>query len=270
MARGKTVDFIAAREIEGNTLCLQAGKKYEREYRAVIETTPVNFSLMSEDEQETVLEGFRVLLARLSFPLMIHVRVEPYDLNTYLEQIASAKERADASEALKQVADDHIDFVHSLAASRALLQRAFYLVIPADRQHIKGKTRAELADLAKSQLDTRCKGLLEDLERMGLVGRRLDQMDLARYYQSCVHATAAHRFPLTHAQVQAADRPVRPARRRIFERNFVTETREAAALIEETGKQGDGEPLGEIKLAELLAPSAVEVEWRQYTDLCVN
>jgi hypothetical protein len=260
MAHGKTIDLIAAREIEGNTLCLHAGKKHEREYRAVIETTPVNFSLLSESEQETVLEGFRVLLARLSFPLMIHVRVQPYDLQTYLGQIAAAKARADASETIKEIAEDHIEFVHSLAASRALLQRTFYLVVPADRHKGKGKSRLELADLAKSQLDTRCKGLLEDLERMGLVGRRLDQMNLAHYYQSCVHATAAHRFPLTPAQVQAADRPVRPAKRRLPGGKSLMNTPEEIAP---SPQAETSEETGQITLAELLAPSAVEAQWKQ-------
>ncbi|HEU5383608.1 MAG TPA: ATP-binding protein [Ktedonobacteraceae bacterium] len=269
---GKTTDFIAAREIEGNTLCLQAGKKDERDYRAVIETTPVNFSLMSESEQETVLESFRVLLARLSFPLMIHVRVEPYDLETYLKQIALAKERDDASAVIKEVADDHIDFVHSLAASRALLRRRFYLVVPADRLRAKGKSRAELADLAKSQLETRCQGLLEDLERMGLSGQRLGQLELARYYQSCVHATAAHTFPLTSAQIEAADRPVRSAKGRLSGGKLALparETQEEAAFAEETdpipqAKASEGkEPLGIVKLPELLAPSAVDVQWKQ-------
>lgn len=264
--KGKTCEFIAAREIEGNTLCLQGEKKHEREYRAVIETTPVNFSLMSESEQESVLEGFRVLLARLSFPLMIHVRVKPYDLKTYLEHIAAAKARADASEVVKEVADDHIDFVHSLAASRALLQRQFYLVIPADRQRIKGKSRAELADLAKSQLDTRCRGLLEDVERMGLAGQRLDQLELAQYYQSCVHATAAHAFPLTPAQIQAANRPVRPDKRRFLSGKAVQSAHEAREETDTTARAETSEgkePLGIMKLPELLAPSAVDVQLKQ-------
>src|SRR5690348_6777355 len=115
MAPGKTLEFVAVREVEGNTLCLQAEKKHEREYRAVIDVTPVNFSLLSESEQEAVLEGFRVFLARLSFPLMIHVRVEPYDLSAYLDQVAEAHGRADASEVMREIADDHTAFVHSLA-----------------------------------------------------------------------------------------------------------------------------------------------------------
>lgn len=261
---GKTFDFIAVREIEGKTLCLQGGKKREREYRAVIETTPVHFSLMSGQEQETVLEGFRVLLARLSFPLMIHVRVKPYDLQTYLDSIEQAKTRTDASEVVKEVADDHIAFVHTLAASRALLQRQFYLVVPADRQRVKGKSQAELADLAKSQLDTRCCGLLDDLERMGLGGRRLEQLDLARYYQSCVHATAAHAFPLTPAQVEATDRPVRPAQARFRSARAVYAAHQLPEKAESVTETSNGrEPSGLLKLTELLAPSAVEVQWKQ-------
>lgn len=267
MLQGKTSDFIAVREIEGNTLCLHAGKKHERDHRAVIETTPVNFSLMSESEQETVLEGFRVFLARLSFPLMIHVRVEPYDLSTYLEHIETAKERADASDVIREIADDHTAFVHRLAASRALLRRTFYLVVPADKQRAKGKTQLELADLAKSQLDVRCAGLLEDLERMGLAARRLDRIELVHYYQSCVHATAAHAFPLTPAMVEAADRPVRPAWRRIFGKSKAVPTLEMPALGKEheqaSEERKDEETLGEIKLTELLAPSAVEIQRKQ-------
>jgi hypothetical protein len=266
MPRGKTTEFIAAREIEGNTLCLQADKKHKRDYRAVIETTPVNFSLMSESEQETVLEGFRVFLARLSFPLMIHVRVEPYNLSGYLNQITEAKARPDAPEVIQEIADDHIAFVHSLAASRALLQRTFYLVVPADRPRAAGKSPLELADLAKSQLDTRCKGLLEDLERMGLVARRLEQMDLVHYYQSCVHASAARAFPLTPAMIEATDRPVRPTKRwRFIGAGTATSDKPAGETPapseeEETKTPGEKSDLGEITLAELLAPGAVDLQ----------
>ena len=262
MGSGKTLDFVALREIEGgNTLCLQSERKHEREYRAVIEATPVNFSLLSESEQEAVLQGFRVLLARLSFPVMIHVRVEPYDLSLYLGQVVAAKMRRDASPIMREIADDHIAFVHSLAANRALLQRKFYLIVPAEKRRIKGKTRLELADLAKSQLDLRCADLIQDLERMGLVARRLEHTELVRYYQSCLHAQAARFVPLSPAQIAATDRPVQPAKRLASEKPRVRIRNQETASTAEAivRKHSEKSYAGDIRLPELLAPSSVEV-----------
>ncbi len=262
MLPGKTLDFVVLRDIEGgNTLCLQGEKKHEREYRAVIEVMPVNFSLLSEKEQEMVLQGFRVLLARLSFPVMIHVRVEPYDLSRYLGQVAAAKMRSDASAVMREVADDHIAFVHSLAANRALLQRKFYLVVPAEKRRIKGKTPQELADLAKSQLDLRCADLIQDLERMSLVAWRLENIELVRYYQSCLHAQAARLAPLSPAQIAAADRPVQPNKRYIVDRSKMRSRKQGTAQTQETLMRRYPEKSypGDIRLPELLAPSSVEV-----------
>ena len=79
---GNILDLIQMREIKDNCLISKTPKRGIVEYRAVLKVNPVNFSLMSDVEQESVLESFRVLLQRLDIgvAISIHVRVLPYVL----------------------------------------------------------------------------------------------------------------------------------------------------------------------------------------------
>ncbi|GHO89416.1 VirB4 family type IV secretion system protein [Dictyobacter formicarum] len=252
------LDMIAVREIEGNTLCLRTEKAREREYKAVLETQPVNFSLMSEAEQEAVLEGFRVFLARLSFPLMIHIRIEPYELSSYLADLDMARSQIASTSAVDEVTEDHIRFVHNLASIRALLQRKFYLIVAADRLKTKRKTRSEIADLSKSELERRCADIFQDLERMGLHGRRLNRLELVHYYQSCLHARAAKAFPLTEQQLEAADVPVRSTKEetaRALNVGSPVSKQSTVALQSPTDEYPNS-----INVSELLAPGLLDIK----------
>ncbi len=189
-AKGNALHLFAVREIEADCLCLQGQKKGDREYKAVITVDPLNFGLMSEAEQETILAGFRVFLHRLPAhqPIAIHVRIEPFDLEPYFAQLRNAAQH-DSSLAVREMAADHEQFVRQLASQRALLQRRFYVIVGADRSSAPGKrhSRLEEFDQARSQLDLRTRDMLQDLERIGLTGHRLTTHELRLYYQSCLH-----------------------------------------------------------------------------------
>jgi len=52
--------FIRLRDVTGDVACLDFGRK-NQDYRGIIKVNAINFSLMSEDEQEGVIEGFKKL-----------------------------------------------------------------------------------------------------------------------------------------------------------------------------------------------------------------
>ncbi len=203
---GNVLNLINVREIQDCCLCSQAPKKSEREYRAVLAIEPVNFGLMSDREQEMVLESFRVLLQRLAVGncISIHIRIRPYDLQPYLDKLHHARESTE-SEVIKDIAHDHELFVRSLTSEQAILQREFYIRVAAQPERTKGRlSPEELFDRAKNQLDLLCRDLLEDIQRCGLSGHRLNNIELTQYYLSCVHSHYAERFP-----IQAANSPGR-------------------------------------------------------------
>ena len=203
---GNILDLIQMREIKEDCM-LSTPKRGVSEYRAVIKVNPVNFSLMSDVEQESVLESFRVLLQRLDIgvTLSIHIRVLPYDIAPYLQKLKIAQEKA--SSASLQAIRDHEQFIRTLSSKRAILQREFYIRVLAPPIK-KREKRQEEFDQAKDQLQLLCDDLLEDIQRCGLAGQRLNTMELAQYYSSCVHTRYALTYPIQEASLLGVDRPI--------------------------------------------------------------
>ena len=202
---GNILDLMFIREIKED--CLISKKKEGVEYRAVLKINPVNFSLMSDTEREATLESFRVLLQRLEIgvPLSIHIRVLPYDISPYLQKLKLAAQETTSDASLSTV-KDHEQFIRSLSSRRAILQREFYirLVAPA----IKSKDKRQAFEQAKDQLHLLCEDVLGDIQRCGLSGRRLNDIELAQYYSSCVHLKHSLDYPLQEASVRAIDKPI--------------------------------------------------------------
>jgi hypothetical protein len=123
-ARGSVqASFVPMREMGPNYVTLEApmlpGK---RSYSGVLEVRGVNYLLKSEEEQRLLNDVFRVVLASLSYPLRILIRVQPFALDTYLAQCAPA---APASQAWTKLALSYRDFVEACSERRPLMQRRF-------------------------------------------------------------------------------------------------------------------------------------------------
>src|SRR5579875_3096698 len=126
VATGKVLDLVSIRAAQDDCLILRPAQnqRYYREYLAVVKVDPINFTLMSEGEQEIILSGFRTFLMSLgpADRLSIHMRTTPYDIQPYLDKLEVAEEQA-VSELHRAMAYDHRLFVQRLASERALLQR---------------------------------------------------------------------------------------------------------------------------------------------------
>ena len=226
--------FVGARRITGgNVLVLGGGgsglPQAGDQYCAVLAIQPVNYLLMAPEEQEAIITAFRSLINSLSFPLQILSRVTPLDVQPYLAQLRRrleqqaqpGKERTVAL--LGELITDNIAFVQQLATRRRLLERHFYIVIPAHaaaapfsgrlwarlrqglgwfRRHAPQEAlvqqgRAEV--VARGQLDLRVSQVLKLLGKVGLVARRVQGLELAQLYQSCLVPQQAQRAPLAPA-----------------------------------------------------------------------
>lgn len=179
---------VALEAIEDGVVRLAGGL-----YRAVLEVGTVNFGLRGEREQEAMVAGYASFLNSLTFPIQILVRVLPIDVDEYL---AALERRAhqERSERLVELARDHVAFVRRLARSRALLQRSFYVVVPAQAATAGAGgfwpfRRRRIAELdaadARQQLTFRCGEVERQLGRCGLPVRRLDDAELAQLAHAC-------------------------------------------------------------------------------------
>jgi hypothetical protein len=162
------------------------------QHRAVLEVGSVNFALQDDAEREAVVAGFAAFANSLTFPIQIVVRVLPVDVEGYLGEL---EQRARAlPDHLAGLARDHVAFVRRLARSRTLLERRFYLVVPAEARPGAANRAWPFrrrpdpgpdAAAARRQLTFRCEEAIRQLGRCALSARRLSGPELGQLFHAC-------------------------------------------------------------------------------------
>ncbi|MCL5107367.1 MAG: hypothetical protein M1401_00540 [Chloroflexi bacterium] len=161
-------------------------------HRAVLEVSGLNFGLLGENEQEAVIAGYAAFLNGLTFPTQVLVRVLPLNLEVYLAHLEQ-QALAQSSDQVIALARDHMGFLRRLARNRTLLERRFFVVVPADENPPDGRRLWPFATChtvdrgvdARRQLTFRCEEVARQLGRCGLSARRLAGAELARLYFAC-------------------------------------------------------------------------------------
>jgi len=172
--------------IDDDVLSLVGGQ-----HRAVVEVGSINFGLQGEAEQEVVIAGFAAFLNGLTFPIQILVRVLPVDMEHYLGDLQERTRHL--PDDLSDLARDYVTFLQRLARNRTLLERRFYLVIPAQSEPHSTRRRwpfsqtqpMESLDGIRRQLIFRCEEIERQLGRSSLTARRLQSAELASLFYAC-------------------------------------------------------------------------------------
>ncbi|HEX3643543.1 MAG TPA: hypothetical protein VHV10_19830, partial [Ktedonobacteraceae bacterium] len=194
--------FVRLREVTDGVAGLDFGRK-QLEYRSILTINCVNFALMSESEQDGIIEGFKGFLNGLAFPIQILIRNLPYDIESYLRAMESVEGD------LAAVARDHAQFVRTLSSRRALLKREYYIIVPAEYEKTSDPTEGLIT--AQLQLELRMEELLQQLERMGLTGRLLTRTEIVALYQSCFLLQDIQPTPITNAMLESINKPMHSA-----------------------------------------------------------
>ena len=234
--------YVGAREARADVLCLHSSAAPSgREYRAILEVPGINFLLKSEQEQLLITEIYQHFLAGLTYRIQVLMRVLPLNLAHHVQNLtppaAPVREAlfeqggngspppVDAETFLavwRALASSHVDLLRRLAANRTLLERHFYLVIPADRDlagepgllaslglHVSKKKRkrrrAAEFERARQQLALRVDEITRQFSAMGLMCRRLPDKELMRLAHSCLMPRKAMRSPLPDAVLDGID-----------------------------------------------------------------
>jgi hypothetical protein len=182
-------------------------------YRAVLEAGSVNVALRSEAEQEAIVAGYRAFLNALRYPIQVLVRVLPTDIEAYLAGLRGAGTRG---RPLARLALDHEAFVRRLARERTLLERRFYVVVPADGDGEQASHPASPAtrllprrpwstngrrpeSFAAQQLAVRCQEVSQGLAGFGVATRRLTDHEIAALWYPMLAPDRARFQPLPAA-----------------------------------------------------------------------
>jgi len=187
--KGSSRHQIAIKGVEDSVLILP-----NNEYRIIIETSSINFHLMSEDEQDAVVDIYQAFLNSLSFPIQIVQKVRALDLDDYLQGFEAKKEK-ESIDVYKNQIDSYTKYVKSLVKTNKILSRQFYIVIP---YQAKGK---EGIEVAREQLANRLAIAEKGLGNVGIKTRLLSSLELLDLFYSSYNATDAKQQPLTQQTI---------------------------------------------------------------------
>lgn len=180
-----TQEFLEIEDIAENIVLLIDGSCV-----MIIETTAVNFGLLSEKEQEALIYAYSGLLNSLSFPIQIYLRSKHKDITAYLKRLEDAQ-GAQTNPILSVRIAKYREFIASTVKERNVLDKKFYLVIPFSALELGatnvstliGKSglpypKAYIYNRAKTVLSPKRDHILRQLNRLGLKGMQLTTQKL--------------------------------------------------------------------------------------------
>ena len=165
------------------------------QYRVVLEASAINFELMSDDEQDAIIETYQGFLNSLATPVQILTRIREMDMQKYLDGFR-AKLEDEHEEVYRTQIENYTDFVEGLINTNKILARHFYIVVPFTDKDKVG------FEAIREQLALNSDIVSKGLRRMGIRTRQLDSLEVLDLFYSFYNPGQAKRQPLTDQTLQ--------------------------------------------------------------------
>ncbi len=177
-------------DIRDNIVILRNGNAV-----SILQTTAVNFDLLSEREQDSMIFAYAALLNSLTYPIQVIVRSKRMDISNYLKLLSEAEQKATNQQLAYQI-NLYSNFIKELVSRNQVLDKRFYIVIPyagttlsqaltipslfakkapvEDRWHILEK--------AKVNLGPKVDHLVKQVSRIGVKAHELTTEELVEFF----------------------------------------------------------------------------------------
>jgi hypothetical protein len=166
-----------------------------RRYRLVLQVTPVNFELKSEDEQDALIDTYESFLNSVGCPLQILMRTREIDMDKYLEDLSEQLE-SENMPIYKTQLKNYDEFIRSLITTNKILTRHFYVIIP-----FEAKANLDF-DSVREQLNLRADIVAKGLSRLGMSSKELTSLQVLDLFYSFYNPEQAKVQPLTQQALE--------------------------------------------------------------------
>lgn len=195
-----TQDHLDIYDIRDNVVLLKNG-----DVAMVVETTAVNFQLLSGFEQDSKITAFSELINSLTFELQVVIHTEPIDMRRYIAYLEQSYKKIQR-DALRKQMEIYMEFVKELVVQNNVLQKRFFVIIPhrsgqlsSDQVNpfqklvdvIAGRKRVvvlknadRLIEKALIQLFPKRDHIMKMLARIGLGSKQLNDKELTKLFYS--------------------------------------------------------------------------------------
>ena len=117
----------------------------------ILESTSLNFGLLSEKEQQAVIIAYAALLNSFSFSVQILVCSQRKDITSYLAYLNEARQKLQETKSpkLQILMDSYIKFITETIKKKNVLGKRFYIIIPFSSYEL-GVAKSALAITRRS------------------------------------------------------------------------------------------------------------------------
>lgn len=170
--------FIPIQDIREDLVFLKDGS-----VSIVIITSAVNFALLFETEQMSIIDAFAGLLNSLSFPIQIVIRSKRLDVSSYLHTLDNAAKKQN-NKLLQSMTYYYRQFVSSIIKENNVLDKQFYvcLNVSAIELGVIPRSAPDKTKKALTILLPRHDHLIRQLTRLGLKARQLKSEELVQLF----------------------------------------------------------------------------------------
>jgi len=188
-----TQEFLDVYDIVNNTVLLKDGTA-----SIILQVGTMNFSLLAEQEQDAIIFTYGSLLNSLNYPIQISIQSQTKDVTKYLRLLDEQIQKA-SSDRKATLIKQYRDFVGTLIRERNVLEKRFYVTIPASPAEmglitptnvLPGKTTFDITSIEKSIILEKAANLLEprrdhlisQFNRLGLYTRQLNTQEIIQNF----------------------------------------------------------------------------------------
>ncbi|HYD34875.1 MAG TPA: hypothetical protein VD999_02310 [Vitreimonas sp.] len=231
-----TQQFLDIYDITNDLLIMKDGA-----VALVLNVSAINFGLFAEEEQDAVIYAYAGLINSLNYPIQIVVRSQTKDITSYLQLLKDQEDQAGSPLRKQQIAQ-YRAFVSDLIRERNVLDKKFYVVIPASALEmgllppssvIPGVKKTDVSTVERSLIIEKARNILEpkrdhlmaQLGRIGLFAKQLTTQDIIQLFYLSYNPEASDGQQVTDTRSYTT--PVVSARMQL--QNLVTGQTAAAA-----------------------------------------
>ncbi len=172
-----TQDFLAIKDIKEDLVLLSDGS-----FALIIQTSAVNFDLLSETEQMAIIGSFAGLLNSLSFSIQIFIRSKRLDISAYLKTLEEA-EGKQSNPLLSAMMQYYRSFVATIIRENEVLDKQFYVILSISPLELGVMGNAEKNfQKAVTILTPRKDHIVKQLGRIGLKSIQLTNEKLIKLF----------------------------------------------------------------------------------------
>lgn len=197
-ARASTQEHLEISDIADNLVILKNGS-----VSLILQTTAVNFGLLSESEQDVIIYAYAALLNSLNFPIQIIIRSKRSDVSFYLNLLQNHEDKQTNPDLKKQI-KQYREFVAATVQKNQVLDKSFYVVVTmtalelgvrgaaatlAKKQKGLPYPKEYLIEKAKTNLYPKRDHLIKQFTRIGLRARELETQELVELYYDVYNPT---------------------------------------------------------------------------------